>query len=918
MARTLRTPRSAHSAAVHSQIETPPRNPRRLRRSLGAGILGVAIGAAGCVVPPPPPPVEPCPTAAPRWSEPATWPEGIVPANGSDVTIPDDQTVALDTSTANLGSLTIHGTLVACRQDLALTSNWIMVHGALEAGTEALPFTHNLTITLTATDTAETIMGMGTRGLLVMGGRLDLHGAAPSVTFARIDAHVAAGSNVLQLAQATDWNVGDEVVVTHTDWYGAGQSERHTIAAINGATVTLALPLATGRWGRLQHVTSAGMSLTADASVTPTVQPTPMVLDERAEVANLTRRIRIQGADDTAWQTQGFGAHVMIMDLTSTVHVAGVEFRRSGQRGILGRYPIHWHRLSYDTVTNLAIGDASGHYVRSSTFNGSANRCITLHATNGVMVQDNVCYDIRGHGIFTEDAVERRNVIERNLVAYVRNPINGTALKVHESNGAPNGASSAYWISNPDNTVRDNVATDAQGFGFWLAFPQNPVGASANVAIRPDRTLFGVFSGNVTHSNQRQGVMLDFAETDSLGNTFPHQYVSTTDGADPLWPFPNVRRFNMHGVTTFKNGLGGLWDRVSEADFTEIVSADNEERFFAGAGSGGVIARSLAIGSSLNNATPRPHATMVPVAFASYHSAFDMRDNVVVNFPLVPGSRSGAFDTWDYYIRPVDKGHARNPGNVLVNSDPGYRHPRPSPNYALAGALWDPHGTFGPAGNYNVYNEPFLTHGASCQPILPAGSNGTSCDGNYYGVDSFVLDQGNDRWAGLFPINTTRYANDGTVAGTWNIGDGSVLSSFGNMRHVAVRESGRYLIDFPGRPVPGDVGVTIENALTTDDDVVLGFRFSGADPAAVFSTTYYNYHSGGYENAPPSATKHEYTAVADLASVTASAGETYWQDVANNVVWVKVLGGVTQGWNDVDHAEFSDERLYRAFNLRIH
>jgi len=69
-----------------------------------------------------------------------------------------------------------------------------------------------------------------------------------------------------------------------------------------------------------------------------------------------------------------------------------------------------------------------------------------------------------------------------------------------------------------------------------------------------------------------------------------------------------------------------------------------------------------------------------------------MRDNVVVNFPLVPGQRSGAFDTWDYYIRPVDKGHLRNPGNVLVQSDPGYRHPRPSPNYALAGALFDPFG----------------------------------------------------------------------------------------------------------------------------------------------------------------------------------------------------------------------------------
>lgn len=466
--------------------------------------------------------------------------------------------------------------------------------------------------------------------------------------------------------------------------------------------------------------------------------------------------------------------------------------------------------------------------------------------------------------------------------------------------------------------MRDNVGADAEGFGFWTAYAQHPVSSSANVPIRPDRTLFGVFSGNTTHSNRGQGIMLDNPETDNAGHTYPNQYISTTDGLDPVWPFPNRRRFTMSRITTFKNGHGGFWNRVAEADYSEFVSADNEERFFAGAGAGGVINRSLVVGSSLNNATPRPHPQEPPVAFASYHSSFDMRDNVIVNFPLVQGDRSGVWDTWDYYIRPVDKGHARNPGNVTINSDPGYRHPRPSPNYALAGALWDPYGSFGPAGNYNVFDQPFLTTGATCQPIPPAGSNGTSCSGPYYGVDNFVLDQGNERWAGLFPISATRQDATGGTIGTWTVGDGHLVDAFGNMRHFAVRDGARYLLDFPGSPVPNDVGFTIENAFATGDDFVLGIRFAGTNPAQVYASTYYNYFEPAHAASGNSPIKHNYTSVGSLDAVVASSGETFWQDAASNVVWVKVNGGLSQTWTDDQYDEHSDERLYRAMNLRVY
>ncbi|OWY59201.1 hypothetical protein B7486_75855, partial [cyanobacterium TDX16] len=185
----------------------------------------------------------------------------------------------------------------------------------------------------------------------------------------------------------------------------------------------------------------------------------------------------------------------------------------------------------------------------------------------------------------------------------------------------------------------------------------------------------------------------------------------------------------------------------------------------------------------------------------------------------------GTFATDDYYIRPVDEGHARNPGNLLIESDPGYRSSPPNQSHAFSGALWDPQGIWGPPGRYLTYDDPFLTHGATCSPVLPAGTNGVSCEGPYYGVLEFVLDQGNDRWDARMPIDVTRTSAAGTEVGTWEVADGNLVSAFQNMRHFAAREEGRYLLDFPGSPVPGDVGLTLENLHEAADSFVLGVRF---------------------------------------------------------------------------------------------
>ena len=88
--------------------------------------------------------------------------------------------VVLDVTPPALRSLTISGKLsFADNKDLELTTEWIMLHGELEIGTEAAPHTHKATITLTDNVKGEDFGGLGgndrsDRGIMLMGGTLTL------------------------------------------------------------------------------------------------------------------------------------------------------------------------------------------------------------------------------------------------------------------------------------------------------------------------------------------------------------------------------------------------------------------------------------------------------------------------------------------------------------------------------------------------------------------------------------------------------------------------------------------------------------------------------------------------------------------------------------------------------------------------
>src|SRR6187431_3793349 len=117
-----------------------------------------------------------------KWSDPATWPNRKVPVAGDKVTIDAGKEVVLDVNTPALAGVTVNGKLsFANTADVELTTEWIMLHGEVEIGTEKSPHTRKATITFSNNVKDEDFGGMGgndrsDRGIMLMGGTLNLHG----------------------------------------------------------------------------------------------------------------------------------------------------------------------------------------------------------------------------------------------------------------------------------------------------------------------------------------------------------------------------------------------------------------------------------------------------------------------------------------------------------------------------------------------------------------------------------------------------------------------------------------------------------------------------------------------------------------------------------------------------------------------
>jgi cell surface hyaluronidase len=651
----------------------------------------------------------PLPSQGMKWSDPATW-NGSLPVAGMDVTIPAGKTVLLDVSPPALKSLTIQGSLIFADQDLSLSANWIMIEqgGTLQCGSETTPFHHHAVITLTGNNPDENIMAMGTKVLGVMGGTLELHGM-PHVSWTRLAATAWQGATQILLDKPVDWNVGDRIVLASTD-YDPLQAEEVTISAISGTTITLNKPLQYMHWGQLQ--TFAGQ-----------------ILDERAEVGLLSHNIVVQG-DDSSEQA-GFGGHTMILG-SSTAHIEGVEFYHMGQAKRLGRYPVHWH----------LAGDAAGSYAKNNSIDHTFNRCVTVHGANQVLVQSNVAFDNIGHCYFLEDGIETKNVFEDNLGILTRKPVPGMALLPTDNQPA------TFWITNPNNTWRGNVAAGSQAFGFWFAMPEHPTGLSRSATndqlVWPRYTPLGEFSGNVAHSNDDTGLLVDngvnYDGTSSDSNYFPRQNPATDSP-------PVVAQFT--NFTSYKERSLGAWLRGSNFLLKGARLADNTNgAIFAADAS--FLQDSLVVGTSDNkgnpapgdptgldgSSLPQPGEPDTPISgYSFYDGPVGVQQVTFVNFQSNSQRPAGALS----YLRDNNSDvSVRNfvQGLQFVNANQVYLEtPHADRDGDKAAVILDKDGSVtGKANEYVVANNPILVNDA-CS--FKQAWNTYICPGHYI---TFTID----------------------------------------------------------------------------------------------------------------------------------------------------------------------------------
>ena len=445
-----------------------------------------------------------------RWSEPATWQGGKIPQGGARVQICGGHTVTFDIKTeAAIRSIHVAGTLrFDPGRDTRLDVGLIKVQPgddsgesgfdcenhvkapdpnelrpALEMGTpeEPIPANHTAVIRLTA------VPGLDPEecpAIVCCGGRWDVHGSPLSRTWVKLAPPVRKGSDTLTLSEPVKgWRVGDRIVVTaiarqkfsdetlRTSVRGDEQTEERVIKASDGTRIVLDSPLA------FLHSRVDGRC---------------------GEVANLSRNVIIESADPA-----GVRGHTMYHRY-STGSISYAEFRHLGKQGKLGKYSLHFHRVG-DTMRGSSVIGAS--------IWDSANRWITVHGTNTLVVRDCVGYRSTGHGFFLEDGTEVENIFDRNLAvqALQGQAIPGQVFPLDRNDGA------GFWWANCHNAFTRNVAVECDEYGFRFDAPEAPgFDLSMNVrGPRGERRLVDIrtlpflrFDGNEAHAQRRYGVNL--------------------------------------------------------------------------------------------------------------------------------------------------------------------------------------------------------------------------------------------------------------------------------------------------------------------------------------------------------------------------------------------------------------------------
>jgi len=357
-----------------------------------------------------------------------------------------------------------------------------------------------------------------------------------------------------------------------------------------------------------------------------------------------------------------------------------------------------------------------------------------VHGTNCLHVENNVTYNTVGHCFFMEDGIEHGNEFVHNLAiqtkCHTSKPCVPTNLaaageradyqdrQAVRTNGQQSkdvllpsdNTVSSYWITNPDNTYRDNVAAGSDANGFWMSLPEHPngqfEGTEISKTIWPRRTPFREFKGNVAHSNYDSFM---FDRNIAPNNTFGVTGSSHTGLENPADPDSTALVSTFEDLTAYKNRNGGIWGRGEMHVFRHVKAADNAMGFTHASGNFGrdpftsKVVDSLFVGETENvgnpttdaekkygRSLPKPQMPDFPIRGYEY---YDYRQDVVNvtfrNYQDNATRKTGAISYLMYTSAGVSTENAIE-GAKFVSAKPVYFPPmeRKWGNDNLNGVAW--------------------------------------------------------------------------------------------------------------------------------------------------------------------------------------------------------------------------------------
>uniref|UniRef100_A0A667XXB2 hyaluronoglucosaminidase n=1 Tax=Myripristis murdjan TaxID=586833 RepID=A0A667XXB2_9TELE len=409
------------------------------------------------------------------------------------------------------------------------------------------------------------------------------------------------------------WHPGDQIVVASTD-YSMHQAEEFTLLPCS-QFVSKAVP-----YSHVGEIVDG--------------------VDMRAEVALLSRNILVYGEMENScygnnacqfYNHDTFGGHIKILGNFSSVHLSHVELKNMGQQGVKGRYPLHFH-LCGDVDQKGGYWEPT--YVDGLSIHHSFSRCLTVHATNGLLVKDTVGYDTLGHCFFLEDGIEQRNTFYHNLGLLTRpgtllptdrNDTVCTSIKDKVYKGYTPSPSteckavSTFWIANPNNNLISNAAAGSQDAGIWYVFHSSSTGDTHGLVpeTKAELTPLGIFYNNRVHSNFKAGLFIDKGvKTTNASAADPREYLCLDNSArfrphqnaDPSRP--RVAAV-IDTLISFKNNDLGAWIRGGDIIIQNSGFADNgvglsfasDGSYPKDEGSSQEVTQSLFVGESRNRGT---------------------------------------------------------------------------------------------------------------------------------------------------------------------------------------------------------------------------------------------------------------------------------------------------------------------------